>query len=116
MVPYLLNLGKIMKRPRLPAINCPHCGEPGKARSSEQTLPTTREVTMLCLNTDCAHIWIAEITAARTIAPSLNPRPDVHIPGGNQDRRRPRPQPGNDNQPPPANDDEVTPADLSRRQ
>lgn len=96
-----------MGKPRLPAIFCPHCNEKAKARSSEQTLPTTREVRMVCLNPDCAHIFVAEINIVRTIAPSLNPRSDVKIPGGNQDRRRQRPQPGNDNQPPPANDDDA---------
>lgn len=97
-----------MREPKLPAIFCPHCDTRARARSSEQTLPTTREVRMLCQNEDCAHVFIVEITVVRTIAPSMMPKPGIFIPGGNQDRRR-TPQPGNDNHPPPANDDAERP-------
>lgn len=99
-----------MRRPTLPAIFCPHCRTKAVARSSEEILPTCREVRMMCPNPECAHVFVAEITVVRTIAPSLRPDPAVIIPGGNCDRRRPPPRPDNDNPPAPANDDNGRPA------
>ncbi len=99
-----------MRTPKLPSIYCPHCDTKAIARSSEKIIATTREVRMICPNEHCAHVFIAEITVVRTLAPSLMPKAGVFIPGGNEDRRRTRPNPGNDNHPEPANDDMDRPA------
>lgn len=41
---------------------------------------TSREASLQCTNVECAHTWVALISAVRTIAPSMTPNPRVHIP------------------------------------
>nr|WP_179220704.1 ogr/Delta-like zinc finger family protein [Sphingomonas laterariae] len=95
-------------------IPCPHCHGPGSVRTSEQITPLAREARIVCETEECGHIFVVQIEILRTIAPSLTPDPNVTIPGGNQDRRRARTAPGNDNLPRPANDD-ADPPESARR-
>lgn len=59
---------------------CPHCGSRSTVRSSKQLSETVREAKVQCNNPDCAHTWIAQIAAIRTIAPSMQPNKKVFIP------------------------------------
>ncbi|WP_153111522.1 ogr/Delta-like zinc finger family protein [Propionivibrio limicola] len=59
---------------------CPHCGSESTVRSSKQLSETVREAKVQCNNPDCAHTWIAQLAALRTIAPSMMPNPKVFIP------------------------------------
>lgn len=60
---------------------CPHCGKACYTVKTEQLSPTCREVMYACEDTaGCGHVFVATITPARTIAPSKNPNPSIHIP------------------------------------
>ncbi len=59
---------------------CPHCGEIATVRTSQPLGDTVREVRAQCNNLECAHTWVANIVAVRTIAPSMTPKPGVYIP------------------------------------
>jgi len=61
-------------------IKCPHCKGPALIRTSKEVTPTTREQYAQCLNLECAHTWVIISSAARTIAPSMQPDPKVYIP------------------------------------
>jgi ssDNA-binding Zn-finger/Zn-ribbon topoisomerase 1 len=60
-------------------IACPHCGQPGKIRTSRTVTPLTREAYVQCENIQCCHVWKIIISAVTTIAPSLSPNPEVFI-------------------------------------
>ena len=61
-------------------LRCPHCKSKSTVRSSKELSETVREAKVQCNNPDCAHTWIAQIAAIRTIAPSMTPNPKVYIP------------------------------------
>lgn len=61
-------------------LKCPHCGGRAHIRTSRDLSEKTRELKIQCLNVDCAHSWVAILEAVRTIAPSMTPNPEVHIP------------------------------------
>lgn len=75
-----------MNRPkkRIPRGNnttaCPHCGSPCLSLKTRQLAPTMREITYQCGNEGCGHIFVAELSAVRTLSPSAAPNPDVHLP------------------------------------
>lgn len=61
-------------------ITCPHCDSDSTVRYSRPLSETVREAKVQCNNPDCAHTWIAQLAAIRTIAPSMTPNPKVYIP------------------------------------
>lgn len=61
-------------------LKCPHCGCKALIRTSKDLSEITRELQIQCLNIECSHTWVAVIEAVRTIAPSMTPNPDIHIP------------------------------------
>jgi hypothetical protein len=61
-------------------LDCPHCNSPATIRTSRPLSETVREASVQCTNVWCAHTWITQIAAVRTISPSMTPNPKVHIP------------------------------------
>lgn len=61
-------------------LKCPHCGSDATIRSSREFSEITREASVQCNNIECAHTWVSQISAVRTIAPSMTPNPRVYIP------------------------------------
>lgn len=62
--------------------HCPHCGSVCRTIKTKQLAPTYRELTFLCLNDACRYLFVAGLTAVRTLSPPLErPNPEVHIPG-----------------------------------
>lgn len=61
-------------------LTCPHCGSTAVIRTSRAMTETCREASLQCENVECAHTWVAQIYAVRTIAPSMTPNPRVFIP------------------------------------
>ena len=59
---------------------CPHCGSPCTTVKTNQISLTYREVTYLCLNDGCKHLFVAAITPVRTLEAPVHPNPAVHIP------------------------------------
>ncbi|HVI51522.1 MAG TPA: ogr/Delta-like zinc finger family protein [Candidatus Sulfotelmatobacter sp.] len=74
-----------MSKPRIVqrsnTTHCPACGNRCRTIKSVQLTPTYREVTYLCLNDECGHIFIASIEATRSLQPSAIPDPEVRLPG-----------------------------------
>ena len=48
-------------------ILCPHCGRPGRIRTSRTITPITREAYVQCENIECCHVWKVIISAVTTI-------------------------------------------------
>lgn len=61
-------------------LTCPHCQGDAVIRTSRAISEITREASVQCENVECAHTWVAMISAVRTIAPSMRPNPRVYIP------------------------------------
>ena len=56
-----------------PAVNrtaCPVCGTACRTIKSKQIAPTYREVTYVCPDPRCGHVFVAAITPVRTLEPS----------------------------------------------
>lgn len=92
------------KRPRLPAITCPHCQAKSIVRDSVQVTPTVRELRLTCDNDECGHTFVCQLSVIRTIRPSAKPNPAIRLPFGNQNLG-PKARSANDDSPVPANDD-----------
>lgn len=60
--------------------HCPHCQSLAKQLRSRQVTPVYREVTYMCNNQECGHIFLAGVGIVRTIMPSKIPNPDIQIP------------------------------------
>ncbi len=59
---------------------CPHCETDCKTVKTKQISRMYREVTYVCQNPKCGHIFVASVTPVRTLAPSAAPCDDVRIP------------------------------------
>lgn len=91
--------------PRIPAIACPHCHTRSVARTGYEITDLVRELRMVCDNLECGHIFVVQMSVIRTLRPSAQPNPAVHLPFGTW-RAQPA-KPANDDAPPlPANDDD----------
>lgn len=62
-------------------IPCPHCNGPCRTLKTKQIAPTYREITLMCMDDDCGHTFVASLTPVRTITPSATPNPEIRIPG-----------------------------------
>lgn len=61
-------------------LKCPHCKYDATIRTSKAYSEITREASVQCTNVECAHTWVVQVSAVRTIAPSMTPNPKVYIP------------------------------------
>ena len=61
-------------------MRCPHCDHFARIRSSKSLTPTYVEVRFECTAPSCGHIWLAGVEVLRTLCPSSQPNPDIHIP------------------------------------
>lgn len=52
---------------------CPTCGETCRSLKSSQVTKQYREITYLCTDEACAHIFVAEVAVVRTLSPSKRP-------------------------------------------
>ncbi|WP_240663490.1 ogr/Delta-like zinc finger family protein [Sphingomonas sp. UV9] len=96
-------------------IGCPHCQSVLKVRSSRQTDPIVRQVTLACQNDNCCATFGADLTLTHVISAGAQPNPAVLL-----RTTPPRRRPANDDMPPcgdapgsvdhpPANDDGALP-------
>lgn len=89
----------------MPAIACPHCESRCIVRNSYDVTNMVRELRMECDDVDCGHVFVAQLSAIRTLRPAAQPNPAVHLPFGTW--RADTAKPANDDSPPlPANDDD----------
>jgi hypothetical protein len=83
-----MNAAAKSSRPRLSdtnsgcrlSIDCPHCGERARVRSSRALTLTVRSANLQCSNVECGHTFGAQLHITHTIAPSQTPNPDVALP------------------------------------
>jgi ssDNA-binding Zn-finger/Zn-ribbon topoisomerase 1 len=69
-------------------VKCPHCGKPGKVRTSRDVSPLTREAYVQCVNIECGHTWKVLVTAVSTLCESLNPREGISLHVGRMNSRK----------------------------
>lgn len=90
------------RKPRMPAIKCPSCGDNAFARSGGKSSLTYRELYYHCRNeTGCGHVFVVVMEADRTVRPSMHPAPLTTLPMTTWRSG----VPANDDEPSPANDD-----------
>lgn len=54
-------------------VNCPHCGDKAKVRTSRPLGPLTVQVYFGCVNVACGHTFRAHVEILATISPSACP-------------------------------------------
>lgn len=65
---------------RVVSIPCPHCQHPVKAAKSRAMSNMMKEITYMCQNPDCGHVFVASLEVMRTLSLSATPNSEVHIP------------------------------------
>ncbi len=80
--------------PRL-SIECPHCREKARTRSSRAVSPTYKHLNFQCSNIECGHTFAGALEILYTIAPSAIPDPEIHLRMA-PPRRQGLPVPAND--------------------
>lgn len=65
---------------RVVTMHCPHCRSRARVRTSKEVSLTMREVTYVCTNNACGHVWVATLEVARTLSPSSTPNLSIRIP------------------------------------
>ncbi|MDZ5456980.1 ogr/Delta-like zinc finger family protein [Azohydromonas lata] len=66
---------------------CPHCGCRSTGRNNRYLSPLLMELTFVCNNLQCGHIYVAQIEAVRSLSPSSIPRTDIQLPLSQHVRR-----------------------------
>lgn len=65
------------------SIPCPHCQTNAKATKSRKLSSALKEITYLCQNSDCRHMFVASLNILRTLTFTLTvpcaTNPDVQI-------------------------------------
>jgi uncharacterized Zn finger protein len=64
---------------RVISLPCPHCKGRVKAAKSRAITILQKEITYMCQNPDCGHVFVAGLGVLRTLTHSSSPNPDVHI-------------------------------------
>ncbi|WP_061942221.1 ogr/Delta-like zinc finger family protein [Collimonas pratensis] len=64
---------------RVISIPCPHCHHRVRAANSHTMSDMMMEITYMCKNPECGHIFVAGLEVLRTLSPSAIPDPSVHI-------------------------------------
>lgn len=59
---------------------CPHCNALCTTRKTQQISNMYREITFVCNNSECGHVFIACVSPVRTLSPSAMPDPSVNLP------------------------------------
>lgn len=63
-------------------IKCAHCGTRMHIRTSRELGLLSSEAYVQCPNVECGYTGVYITSAARTIAPSMNPNPKAFVPHG----------------------------------
>lgn len=65
---------------RIIGLPCPHCNHRVRAAKSRTMSPMFKEITYMCQNPDCGHVFVAGLEVLRTLSLSANPNAAVQIP------------------------------------
>jgi hypothetical protein len=69
-------------------LRCPHCKGRVTARTSRELSRTMREIVFMCEDAECAHSFVAQLEAVRTLSPSAKPDPAIALPISEHVRER----------------------------
>ena len=58
---------------------CPHCNALCTTRKTVQITGMYREITFVCSNSECGHVFVASLTPIRTLSPSATPDPKIKL-------------------------------------
>lgn len=59
---------------------CPHCEAYARHTKSSELDITCKEITFRCTNDDCGHVFVATLSATRTLVPSARPNMKIRLP------------------------------------
>lgn len=65
---------------RVIGLPCPHCENTVRAAKSRTLSPMYKEITYMCQNPDCGHVFVAGLEVLRTLTLSAQPKQDIRIP------------------------------------
>ena len=65
---------------RVIGLPCPHCSYTVRAVKSRMMSAMFKEITYMCQNPDCGHVFVAGLEVLRTLSLSAMPKPDIRIP------------------------------------
>jgi hypothetical protein len=65
---------------RVISLPCAHCKSRVRACKSRPVTATYKEITYMCQNPDCGHVFVACLEVLRTISLSAMPDAEVRIP------------------------------------
>lgn len=65
---------------RVIGLPCPHCDHAVRAVKSRTMSAMFKEITYMCQNPDCGHVFVAGLEVLRTLSLSALPKADVRIP------------------------------------
>lgn len=65
---------------RVISLPCPHCSHKVRAAKSRTMSTMFKEITYMCQNPDCGHVFVAGLEVLRTLSLSAIPAADVRIP------------------------------------
>lgn len=65
---------------RVISLPCPHCGAKVRAAKSRTMSTLFKEITYMCTNCECGHVFVAGLEVLRTLSLSAIPAADVRIP------------------------------------
>ena len=77
---------------RVISIPCPHCLSRVRATKSRTMSNMFKEITYMCQNDECGHVFIAGLEVLRTVSLSAIPAGDVRIPVSQHARNAARQQ------------------------
>lgn len=61
------------------SLPCPHCHSRVRAKKSRTMSDMMKEITYMCQNPDCGHVFVASLEVLRTLSLSSTPNPEVRI-------------------------------------
>lgn len=61
------------------SIPCPHCKSRVLAKKSRTMNCLMKEITYVCQNPDCGHVFVASLEVLRTLSLSSMPNPQIRI-------------------------------------
>lgn len=73
---------------KISTLPCPHCQGRVRARKTRPMSALMTEITYMCQNPDCGHVFIASLEVVRSLTLPPSPNPEVHIKLSQHARRR----------------------------
>lgn len=61
------------------SINCPHCAQSARVRSSRTITPTFKQLQLQCQNVECGATYGAVLEIVHEIAPPAVRNPEIHL-------------------------------------